>query len=82
MKTIIKELKILKVKKRKNSIYGNPKYYLITADKDGNLIDGVTATNAAVGYEISWTWEGETKILEYHQTKSGNIIFDRTRTKI
>lgn len=31
-------------------------------------------------WEVSWTWEGEWKVLAYHFTKNGNCIFDRTTT--
>lgn len=41
---------------------------------------GKTATNAALGYEVSYTWEGDWKVLAYHFTKNGNCIFDRSTT--
>lgn len=33
-----------------------------------------------LGWEVSYTWEGDWKILAYHFTKNGNCIFDRTTT--
>ena len=77
MKEFKANLKILKVEKLNNSIYGNPCRRLITEREDGEILVGKTATNAILGYEVSWTWEGEWKVLAYHFTKSGNCIFDR-----
>lgn len=78
MKEFKAKLKILKVEKLNNSIYGNPCRRLITETEDGKILIGKTATNAVLGYEVSWTWEGDWKVLAYHFTKSGNCIFDRT----
>lgn len=80
MKEFKAKLKILKVEKLNNSIYGNPCRRLITETEDGKILIGKTATNAALGWEVSWTWEGEWKVLAYHFTKNGNCIFDRTTT--
>ena len=77
MKQIKENLKILKIKRLKNSIYGNPCYNLIVETKDGKIISGKTATNAIIGYEISWTWENDYKVIAYHFTKNRNCIFDR-----
>ena len=80
MKEFKANLKILKVERRNNSYYGNPSYQLITQTEYGEILIGKTATNAALGYEVSWTWEGDWKVLAYHFTKSGNCIFDRSTT--
>ena len=77
MKEFKTNLKILKVEKRNNSYYGNPSYQLTAQTEDGEILIGKTATNAVLGYEVSWTWEGDWKALAYHFTKSGNCIFDR-----
>ena len=77
MKKFKENLKILKIEKLNNSTYGNPCYRLITEKKDGEIIVGKTASNAVLGYEISWTWEGNWQVLAYHFTKSGSCIFDR-----
>lgn len=78
MKEFKANLKILKVEKLNNSIYGNPCRRLITQTEDGKTLVGKTATNAALGWEVSWTWEGDWKVLAYHFTKNGNCIFDRS----
>ena len=80
MKEFKDKLKILKVERCNNSYYGNPSYQLITQTEDGEILVGKTATNAVLGYEVSWTWEGDWKVLAYHFTKSGNCIFDRLTT--
>ena len=80
MKEFKANLKILKIERRNNSYYGNPSYQLIAQTEDGEILVGKTATNAILGYEVSWTWEDEGKILAYHFTKNGNCIFDRLTT--
>lgn len=80
MKEFKTKLKILKVEKLNNGIYGNPCRRLITETEYGKTLVGKTATNSALGWEVSWTWEGEWKVLAYHFTKNGNCIFDRTTT--
>ena len=77
MKEFKAKLKILKVEKLNNSYYGNPSYRLVVANEYGDVLVGKTATNAVLGYEVSWTWEGEWKVLAYHFTKNGNCVFDR-----
>lgn len=80
MKEFKANLKILKVERLNNSIYGNPSYRLVVANKYDDVFVGKTATNAAIGCEVSWTWEGDWKVLAYHFTKNGNCIFDRLTT--
>ncbi len=80
MKEFKANFKILKVKRRNNSYCGNPSYQLMVQTEDGDVLVGKTATNAILGYEVSWTWEGDWKVLAYHFTKSGNCIFDRLTT--
>ena len=75
-----KTFRILKIEKLNNSIYGNPCRRLIVEDEEGEILTGKTATNAVLGWEVSWTWEGESKTLVYHYTKNGNLIFDRLTT--
>lgn len=76
MKEFIAKGKILKVERLKNSYVGNPAYKLVFQTADDTLV-GRTATNAVLGYQCYWTWEGEEKTLAYHFTKNGNAIFDR-----
>lgn len=73
----MKTFKILELKRRKNSIYGNPSWAICAIDENGNYYNGKTASNALIGYELSWTDEGKNMVIDYHYTKSGNLIFDR-----
>lgn len=77
-----KNFKILSVKRLNNSICGNPAYSLIVEDLDGYTYRGKTATNVALGYEVSFYWENEQKTLEFHFTKTGNLIFDRLAAEV
>ena len=80
MKEFKAKLKILKVERLNNSIYGNPCHRLITETEDGKMLIGKTATNAVLGYEVSWTWEGEWKVLAYHFTKKLNFSFGKLKS--
>lgn len=75
--TKTKTLKIMDLKRRNNSIYGNPSWTICARDEEGKCYYGKTASNALIGYELSWTDEGKNMQLAYHFTKSGNLIFDR-----
>lgn len=73
----MKTFKILELKRRKNSTVGNPSWAIVAIDEEGNYYNGKTASNALIGYELSWLDEGKNMQLAYHYTKSGNLIFDR-----
>ena len=69
--------KILKIERLNNSFYGNPRYRLTVEDENGEILTGKTETNASLGYAVDYNWKGEKKVIEYHYTKGGNLIFDR-----
>ncbi len=73
----MKTFKILELKRRHNSTVGNPSWAIKAIDENGDYYNGKTASNALIGYELSWTDEGKKIQLVYHFTKSGNLIFDR-----
>ena len=75
-----KVFRILKIEKLNNSIYGNPCRRLIVEDEEGEILTGKTASNSVLGYKVADTWENEKKVLTYHYTKVGNLIFDRLTT--
>lgn len=77
MKEFKSRCKILKVERANNSYYGNPSFHLVVLTEDGECISGKTASNAVIGYEISYNWENQEKSLVYHFTEKGNCIFDR-----
>ena len=70
-------MKILDVKRERNSIYGNPAWEIIALQEDGTVLRGKTASNALLGYEVSVSWVGENVNLAFHKTKTGRIVFDR-----
>ena len=55
---MIKEVKIIKQDKVKNSINGNPRYKFIFID-DGITLEGKTKANSGVAYRISNNMEGQ-----------------------
>jgi hypothetical protein len=59
------------------SQYGNPKSYCKFETPDGEMIAGKTATDAACAYGIGNYDNGRRlATVEYHETRTGNIIFD------
>lgn len=71
------KIKIIKLTRKKNSYLGNPTWDIVGVADGGEYLQGKTASNALIGYEISWTWEGQEKTFDFHYTKTGNLIFDR-----
>lgn len=69
-------LTIKKIERLNNSYYGNPKYYIIAKNEQGQTLVGKTATNAAIGYMLGYDSEGRKYLFDYHTTANGNIIFD------
>jgi hypothetical protein len=72
----INTFKIIEVARGNLSMYGNPSYILTVENEQGEILTGKTASNSALGYEACYSWENTTKKLQYHYTKSGNLIFD------
>lgn len=76
MKKIQKNYKIISISRENNSIYGNPKWSVLLEDKNGNLTNAKTATNASVGYFLGYSSEGKTYNITGHYTKNNNFIID------
>ena len=70
-------MKILDIKRERNSVYGNPAWEIIAIQEDGTVLRGKTAANGLLGYEISSSWIGKNVDLAFHKTKTGRIVFDR-----
>jgi len=66
----------IKTKERiKNSVNGNPRYFVIAEAENGETLHGNTASDAGFCYG-NWH-EGQLCEIEYHHTaKRGNLIFD------
>lgn len=59
------------------SYYGNPSYYVTFENLETHeILKGYTASNAACGYGIENDKYKKSATIEYHQTRSGNIIMD------
>lgn len=69
-----KTFKILECKTISHSIYGNPKRGLLLKDDAGEIYCAKTGDNCAVAYMLDWGCVGSTYALQYHFTKSGNMI--------
>jgi hypothetical protein len=79
-KSIIAEpVKMVWYKAKNLSVNGNPKARIVWETMDGEEIDGVTATDAACGYGYRNYEHGKLASIEYHVTRTGNIIFDYIR---
>ena len=74
-------MKILDVKRERNSIYDNPAWEIIAIQDDGIVLRGKTAANADLGYEVKTSWIGKNVDLAFHKTKTGRIVFDRLLKK-
>lgn len=74
-------MKILNVKRERNSIYGNPAWEIVAIMEDGTFLMGKTASNSLLGYEVLTSWIGNNIDLAFHKTKTGRIIFDRLLKK-
>lgn len=70
-------LKILELKRDRNSIYGNPRWEISAIADDGTFLRGKTAANSILAFEIRENWKYETVDLAFHKTPKGRIIFDR-----
>ena len=77
--------KLSKVERINNNFYGNPRYEAVyeTACKTafGYYLKGKTSSNSDIGYTILNN-QFDTKILTYHVTRTGNIIFEIGRAHV
>ena len=58
-----------------NSSYGNPRYLGVFEDSNGNYLIGKTGINASCGYSFLNNHTAE-KEIQYHVTKTGNVVID------
>ena len=70
------QFEIIMVERLNCSCYGNPNYKLVLWNEDGDRYVAKTASNAMIGYECHYGWEGTKKTFTYHFTKNGNMILD------
>ena len=61
--------------RRNNSYYGNPKYFGIFENENGEILQATTASNASCAYEFL-NQKDDKKEITYHTTKAGSNIID------
>ena len=61
---------------RNTSYFGNPSYYILFENSEGETIKGYTAANAACAYGCTNSEFREFAYIEYHKTKGGKVIID------
>ena len=67
--------KLIHYERKNNSYYGNPKYYGVFENENGEVLTATTATNASCAYGFLNSQDKE-RTIAYHTTKTGNNIID------
>ena len=57
------------------SVNGNPAYWAIFVNDDGETLTGRTASDAMCAYGFL-NWQEKPRTVTYHYTAKGNVIFD------
>lgn len=66
---------VVRIERKNNSYYGNPKYQLTLRDIDTmQEFAATTASNAMCAYKIGYYTENTYIMATYHYTKTGNAI--------
>ena len=78
MKKSIFKGTLIRYERMNNSVNGNPKYYGVFEATNGEILRGTTGTDSACGYSFLNNQTAE-KEIEYHETKTGNIVIDYIR---
>lgn len=60
-----------------NSLYGNPKWLCQFYNSNNEMLIGKTASDSACAYSIGHYSMDKLFTVEYHVTKTGNIIITR-----
>lgn len=67
--------RLMRYEHRNCSCYGNPKYFGVFEDADGNTLCATTASDASCAYMFLNESDKPREII-YHITKTGNNIID------
>lgn len=67
--------KLTRYEHKNCSVYGNPRYYGVFENADGNWIEATTASDAACAYGFL-NYPDSMRKITYHITKKGNNIID------
>ena len=73
--------KIKDVTFKNRSVYGNPSYYILFENEEGEEIQGYTKPNADCAYGCKNEELREFAYIEYHVTKSGKIVINQIFNK-
>ena len=66
---------LISYERRNNSINGNPKYYGVFENENGEILRATTGTDYACAYSFL-NERDKTRLIEYHKTSTGNLIID------
>lgn len=72
--------KLIRYERRNNSCYGNPKYFGVFENENGEILQATTASNASCAYGFLNQKDNEREIT-YHTTTTGNNIIDYIKIK-
>ena len=67
--------KLIRYERKNNSYYGNPKYYGVFENENGEILEATTATDANCAYGFL-NYPEQNRTLTYHTTRTGNNIID------
>ena len=67
--------KLVRYERRNNSYYGNPKYYGVFENENGEILEATTATDASCAYGFL-NYPEDVRTVTYHTTRTGNNIID------
>ena len=67
--------KLISYERLENSEYGNPKYYGVFENENGDILKATTGTDCSCGYSFLNN-QNEVRTIDYHETKTGNYIID------
>ena len=66
-----KNIIILDLERKHNSVNGNPTWRIFAGDENGDYVRGETASDAACAYNLGYYSIGRKYAIEYHYTKNG-----------
>ena len=67
--------KLISYERKNSSYYGNPKYYGVFENENGEILEATTATDAGCAYGFL-NYPKQNRTLTYHTTRTGNNIID------
>ena len=72
--------KLIRYERRDCGCYGNPKFFGVFENENGEILQATTASNASCAYGFLNQIDNEREIT-YHTTKNGNNIIDYIKIK-